>query len=1460
MKRYIYTSLILAVISLTAISQVFLIQKNNGEIIHLPIEDVVEMTFKTDTNNYDDRTPEHVEIIDLGLSVNWASVNLGAMLPENPGYLISWGELEEKDWYSWSYYKFGHTKSTLTKYTVADGMRILQPEDDAATVLWGGDWRMPSREEWQELIDNCEIDYLAEENGYPGVRLTSKVPGYEDKSIFLVAAGWIQDEYHMQVGSLSAYWANECAVFPGEICLPEFAFAAEFWRNGDYGERYYYSGVYRWQGRPIRAVTPNEDFVKPEPDPLPTFAGNFDIYLNPSEAWSDENAWFALYLNNANTQTDIWVTLSDSNEDGIYKTTVPEGEWTGLTFFKMTNENTNATIDAALSKTSEMFYDGENNQCNILSVDELGLATVSWSVYTEQKPQPIEPEYVDLGLTVNWAAYNVGATTAEEYGYFVSWGELEEKDWYSWSYYKFGTSKNSLTKYCNSDGISTLESVDDIATQNYGANWRIPTQKEFQELVDYCDVDYAATENGVPGIRFTSKVPGYEDRSIFFPASGYMCDGSLNLEGTAASLWCNECVVGGFMSLPEYAFSVDITCNGSLTAANALRCYGKTVRGVTINEDYVEPVIPEPLPTFEGNFKAYLNIADQWSPENAWFALQMVNENDETSAWVTMTDNYGYGVYECTVPEGNWTGMIFTRQDAANADASIEVALAKTSAVAYDGTNNQYNLSAVAEDGTYSGSWGVYREPVATFDGGTTIYLAPTEWWAPDNAWFALYVFNANNNTNAWATFANPDANGVYNTTIPEGKWSGLIYVRLNPETTTPSWDFLWGQTADLVLDETNNQYTITGWGEDGKATGEWGIYTEPVVAPAEPEYVDLGLSINWATFNVGATAPEDYGYYVSWGETTEKDYYSWSYYAHGSKNSLSKYNKTDKKGVLEADDDAATANWGDDWRTPTKAEWQELFDNCTIEYTAQENGVNGLRFTSKISGYEDKSIFIPVGGQKKDSGIINQGAYGFYWTADCVTSIIRYNAFDAQLSVLGSAQTGSSERCYGSNVRAVRAKEATPEPLPTFEGNFKAYLNIADQWSPENAWFALQMVNENDETSAWVTMTDNYGYGVYECTVPEGNWTGMIFTRQDAANADASIEVALAKTSAVAYDGTNNQYNLSAVAEDGTYSGSWGVYREPVATFDGGTTIYLAPTEWWAPDNAWFALYVFNANNNTNAWATFANPDANGVYNTTIPEGKWSGLIYVRLNPETTTPSWDFLWGQTADLVLDETNNQYTITGWGEDGKATGEWGIYTEPVVAPAEPEYVDLGLSIYWATYNVGATAPEELGYYVSWGELEEKESYSWSTYKYGSDVYSLSKYCKADKIKLLEAVDDIATATYGDGWRTPTQDEWKELIDNCSIEYTATENGKTGVKLTSKVEGFTDKSIFIPYGGYKKDNGVANEAAYAECWTSECLTGMVTANKAYAVKFFAMGEASTASQEKTQGRNVRAVKAK
>lgn len=202
-----------------------------------------------------------------------------------------------------------------------------------------------------------------------------------------------------------------------------------------------------------------------------------------------------------------------------------------------------------------------------------------------------------------------------------------------------------------------------------------------------------------------------------------------------------------------------------------------------------------------------------------------------------------------------------------------------------------------------------------------------------------------------------------------------------------------------------------------------------PDNTPECVEIVDLGLSVNWASVNLGATIPEEPGYLVSWGELEEKDWYSWSYYTHGTKNSLTKYCKTDKLNTLESIDDIATVTFGESWRMPTKSEWQELIDNCTIDYTSQENGVNGLRFTSNVAGYENATIFIPVGGKKQDDGITNEGAYGHYWTSECVSSFgMYYNAFVAELSVLGSVSTANIERCYGCNVRAVIAKEVVVE------------------------------------------------------------------------------------------------------------------------------------------------------------------------------------------------------------------------------------------------------------------------------------------------------------------------------------------------------------------------------------------------------------------------------------------------
>ena len=125
--------------------------------------------------------------------------------------------------------------------------------------------------------------------------------------------------------------------------------------------------------------------------------------------------------------------------------------------------------------------------------------------------------------------------------------------------------------------------------------------------------------------------------------------------------------------------------------------------------------------------------------------------------------------------------------------------------------------------------------------------------------------------------------------------------------------------------------------------------------------YVDLGLPSNtlWATCNVGAASSEEYGDYFAWGETQPKTLYDWNTYQYYDGSSLTKYNESDGLTTLLPEDDAATANWGDDWRMPTEEEWWELCDNTTITWTTR-NGVGGRLFTAT----NGNSIFLPAGGE----------------------------------------------------------------------------------------------------------------------------------------------------------------------------------------------------------------------------------------------------------------------------------------------------------------------------------------------------------------------------------------------------------------------------------------------------------------------------------------------------------------
>lgn len=153
-------------------------------------------------------------------------------------------------------------------------------------------------------------------------------------------------------------------------------------------------------------------------------------------------------------------------------------------------------------------------------------------------------------------------------------------------------------------------------------------------------------------------------------------------------------------------------------------------------------------------------------------------------------------------------------------------------------------------------------------------------------------------------------------------------------------------------------------------------------------EAVDLGLSVKWASCNVGASKPEEYGDYFAWGEVEPKKYYEWCTYKYcnGTNKTMTKYctnssygnNRfTDNKIILESEDDVATINCGDAWRMPTKLECDELMEKCNWIWT-RENKVGGY----KVIGPNGNFIFLPAAGRMFGNSFEDIGFYGFYWSS----------------------------------------------------------------------------------------------------------------------------------------------------------------------------------------------------------------------------------------------------------------------------------------------------------------------------------------------------------------------------------------------------------------------------------------------------------------------------------------------
>ena len=436
------------------------------------------------------------EYVDLGLSVKWATCNVGASKPEESGDYFAWGETTTKSTYSWSTYTYCKGSSTsLTKYNCSSGYgtldnkTTLELSDDVAAINWGGAWRMPTDAEITELREQCTWTWITQ-NGIKGYRVTSKK---NSNSIFLPAASYCY-VYGFYTSDSGNYWSSSLNT-DNSYNAWSLYFNSDKVRRGD---TYI---TYRYYGYSVRPVY--GEYIAEAMMPIVTTSAITQITETTAVAGGNVTS------DGGATVTERGVVYSTSQNPTTANSKVQCGSGTGAFSCNLSNlqENTTYYVRAyAINKNGTSY--GEQNSFT---------TNKSTSSNTDY-------QYVDLGLSVKWATCNVGASKPEECGDYFAWGETKPKSSYSSSNYTY------------TSNTSTLPMSNDAARVNWGGSWRMPTKAEQDELRTNCTWTWT-TQNGVKGYKVTSKSNG---NSIFLPAAGDFYGTSLYDEGSKGCYWSSS--------------------------------------------------------------------------------------------------------------------------------------------------------------------------------------------------------------------------------------------------------------------------------------------------------------------------------------------------------------------------------------------------------------------------------------------------------------------------------------------------------------------------------------------------------------------------------------------------------------------------------------------------------------------------------------------------------------------------------------------------------------------------------------------------------------------------------------------------------------------------------------------------------------------------------------------------------
>ncbi len=513
---------------------------------------------------------EH-EYVDLGLPSGtlWATCNIGANSPEEYGDYFAWGEIEPKSAYDWTTYKWCNgSEYTLTKYCTnsnygtVDGKNRLELEDDAACMNWGSAWRMPTNYQLRELGQMCTWEKMSR-NGVSGFQLT----GPNGNSLFLPAADMYDYSFPDQ-GFSAAYWSGML-----DTDNPDGAYYM-YAASTNYGN---YSHInWRASGCPVRAVR------MPEADSQSLYIERQNLDIGGAFIGTTCTGKLTV-INNSKEEKTLTVTT-----DAPFSLVQEEGSATSMTVVVPSNSIASVTVMFTATTPGEFngtvtflnpAFDGGQS---VIPIHAIAVNNIDH-----------EQEYVDLGLPSGtlWATCNIGAKSLEEYGDYFAWGEIEPKDYYDLSTYKWcDGNAYSLTKYCTDSNYGTvdnkmeLDPEDDAAWVNWGPMWRMPTIDQISELRTNCSSRWTSL-NGIPGCL----VIGPNGNTMFLPAAGYVTGNHPANPSIAGDYWSRSLNIAANPDGPIYSYEMDLTSSG-LSSNHMFRELGYSVRAVraSLSDVYID--------------------------------------------------------------------------------------------------------------------------------------------------------------------------------------------------------------------------------------------------------------------------------------------------------------------------------------------------------------------------------------------------------------------------------------------------------------------------------------------------------------------------------------------------------------------------------------------------------------------------------------------------------------------------------------------------------------------------------------------------------------------------------------------------------------------------------------------------------------------------------------------------------